>query len=239
MHKPGIPEDLLPPEELWARWGLVAVLGVEEEDPEASVFGAWTEDAGRVLRYDDGGCSRWWFVRCGDGRYALYGSDDAGELGRFTDPQYLGDEAALDPCTGAPAWMPKEARQQAENYPDTCVYWYEGGAWGRAAYPEELKDDGIAVGLGWLHDRGEFLDTVGAWDDDGTLLSREAAERLLSAAETRRLTPELIEFAASEVRPEDEDADPEDVRRMDLAAALRALEISGLDGEGKGGRSQA
>jgi hypothetical protein len=232
MHKPGIPADLLPPERLWARLGLVAVLGAVEEDPEyLSVFGVWAEGDGRVLRYDDGGCSRWWFIRCGGGRYALFGSDDAGELGRYTEPREGRDGPVLDPVAGAPEWLPKEALEVAGNNPGTCVYWCEDGVWQRAAYPEDLKDDGIAVGLGWLHDREEFLDTVSAWDDDGTRLPREAAERLLDAAERRQLTPELLEFAAAEVRPEDEDAGPEDIRKLESTAALRALELSGLNGE--------
>jgi hypothetical protein len=231
MHKPGIPADLLPPERLWARWGLAAVLGAVEEDPEyLSVFGVWAPGDGRVLRYDDGGCSRWWLVRCGGGRYALFGSDDAGGLARYVDPPEGRAGPVLDPVAGAPVWLPKEALQVAGGNPGTCVYWCEDGVWGRAAYPEELTDDGIGVGLGWLHDREEFLDTVSAWDDDGTTLPREAAERLLEAAETRRLTAELLEFAAAELRPEDEDAGPDGVRKLELAAALRTSAISGLDG---------
>lgn len=241
MHKPGIPADLLPPERLWERWGLAAVVGADaKEEGERFRFGVWAEtDADEPrLRYDDGGCSGWWFLDCGSGRFVLFGHDDASRLSRYTEPSVDQEGPPLDRFAGAPGWLPAEVSREVENMPDACVYWCEEGTWARAPYPEELADDGIATGLRWLHDREKFLGELGTWDGQplGVALPEPRAEGLLDAAERRRVTPELLESAAAETEAElaaeaeDEYATLDDVRPLDLPAALRALEATGLGG---------
>lgn len=214
VHRPGVPEDLLPAEQLWARWGALAVVSNSAgEEAQRFRHGLWALE-GR-LRYDDSGCTAWWFVRCGSGRYVLFGRDES--------EQVVGYEPEIDVLAGGPEWLPyEELRERIGACEIACVYWYEGGVWGRAPYPDDLYDDGLDCGMGGLLDRESTVQWIG---DHGEVPVR-VAERLLEGAERYRLTPELLEFA---VREWHEEMGDEYEPVIELPAALRALELTGLD----------
>lgn len=226
MHRPAIPEDLLPPEQLWARWGLFAVVMNSSEEEGSFQRTGWWAASGSRLRYDDSGCTRWWFDRCGAGRYVLFGQDDMGAVNRY--------RPEIDMFAGGPEWLPyKKLRYMAEGDELGCVYWYENGAWARAPYPDDVRDDGVDEGLGSLHSREKTVRELGGLDgsmvDPG--LPRHVAERLLDAAEEGRLTPELVERAREELIHEllQEDAELEEGETLhELPAVIRALELTGL-----------
>ena len=229
MHRPAIPEDLLPPELLWARWGLHAVVtNTSEGEQSFQRAGLWARED--RLRYDDSGCTRWWFDRCGPGRYVLFGQDDAGKVDWY--------EPAIDMLAGGPQWLPyKKLRYMLDGHELGCVYWYENGAWDRAPYPDDVKDDGLDEGLGFLHSRERTLRSLQGLDGSGLDpgLPQHVAERLLDAAETYQLTPELLEFARQELLEELEDDDDEWQQTegetlQELLVVVRALELTGLNG---------
>ncbi|MFE3827478.1 hypothetical protein [Streptomyces sp. NPDC059092] len=212
VHRPGLPGDLPAPELLWARWAAVAVVTARDEASMGRYpTGCWIDAGG--LHLDDCG-STWWTLRRYDGgRAVLYGEDESSDV-KWHKP-------AVDMLAGAPEWLPYATlRDLLEGYELGCVYWYENGAWARAPYPDDLRDDGLDCGIRRFLDPVDVLDTLGDHldaDVDGA-----AARTLLDHAERSTVTPEVLDtfLATTEA---DTGSGP---------ARLRALRRAGLDGSG-------
>ncbi|RSS84372.1 hypothetical protein [Streptomyces sp. WAC06614] len=210
IARPGRPQDLPAPDVLWARWGLVAVLEatVAAEERGGHRTGHWID--GHGLRLDDCGCTWWTLSRLGEGRFVLYGEDESSGV-KWHEP-------AVDMLATGPDWLPYERlRELLEGYELGCVYWYENGAWARAPYPEDLSDDGLDCGMSRFVDRADALRNL-AYGDQEWGRPAVPAEELLTAAEERRLTPELLRAAVGD--------SPAAAR--ELPAMLRTLERTGL-----------
>ncbi|MFH8412884.1 hypothetical protein [Streptomyces collinus] len=209
INRPGLPGDLPPPEMLWARWALIAVLEATSADEEAyHRTGTWVDDTG--LRLDDAGCTWWELAPRGAGRYVLYGEDESSGCKWHQPP--------VDMLAGAPAWLPHdELADYLSGNELGCVYWYENGSWARAAYPGTLGDDGLDCGMSRFTDRDDVLRTIA--DEDHGATSARDAQALLANAEDHRLTPELLMSLTG---------DPAG-RPRDRPAMTRALELARLD----------
>lgn len=215
VHQPGLPEDLPPAEELWARWALLAALEAtteSEERPPHYRTGRWIDDEG--LHWDDCGCTWWIMSKESDGRFVLYGEDEASDVKCH--------EPAIDVLAGGPDWLPyEELRDRLEGYEIGCVYWYENGAWARAPYPDDLGDDGLYCGMSSFIDRGEVLGELRNLLDD--TVDGPSADSLLADAEAYRLEPHgLLE----RLRPTNRYDGP-----GDRPAIVRALARAGLTGK--------
>ncbi|WP_329620171.1 hypothetical protein OG357_06180 [Streptomyces sp. NBC_01255] len=212
IHRPGLPEDLPAGEALWARWALLASLGAttkEESRPSGYRTGRWIDDEG--LHYDDAGCTWWTMSRMGEGRFVLYGEDEASGV-KWHEPP-------IDMLAGGPDWLPyDELHDRLKGYELGCVYWYENGSWARAPYPDDLGDDGLDCGMSDFVDRGRTLSELSD-HIDGTV-DGPSADTLLAEAEAHRLEPGLL---LERLRPTDPDGDP-----RDLPAVARALTLAGL-----------
>lgn len=208
IQRPGLPADLPDPEVLWARWALVAVVEATTEAEESTRYrtGTWIDDEG--LHLDDCGSTWWTFSRLGDGRYVLFGEDESSGC-KWHEPP-------VDMLAGGPDWLPyEELRDRLEGNELGCVYWYENGAWARAPYPEDLKDDGLDCGMSRFVERDEALRLL----DEYVGYGGPAHQVLMEHAESRRLTPELLQEHVSSA----EGGAP------DLPAMTRALRRAGLD----------
>ncbi|MDK1344547.1 hypothetical protein QNO09_14750 [Streptomyces sp. 378] len=195
---------------LWARWALIAVLEAtaQGEREVRHRTGTWVDGEG--LHLDDSGCTWWGFSPRGEGRYVLSGEDESSGV-KWHEPP-------VDLLAGAPGWLPHDRlKDLLSGYELGCVYWYENGAWARAAYPGTLDDDGLDCGTSRFTDRTDVLHTIA--DEEHGATSAGDAEDLLAHAENYRLTPELLMSLT---------ADP-DWRQRDRPAMTRALERAGLN----------
>ncbi|UNZ15832.1 hypothetical protein [Streptomyces sp. 891-h] len=219
IHRPGQPQDLPDPEEMWARWAFAAVLCAtsEREGQRSGLSGWWLDAARGGLRMDDRGCTWWALWRWGEGRFLLCGWDESGEL--------IGFEPPVDMFAGAPQWLsPSRLEELVDPFQFGCVYWYEHGRWSRAPYPDELWDDGLDIGL------NSALDLEAAADLRRIDVARLKAdiEELNRAATHFRVTErQLCAFADRAVAS--------GASSLDVPAMLRALDASGL---GKGAETE-
>ncbi|MFG2712968.1 hypothetical protein ACGFX2_20780 [Streptomyces goshikiensis] len=217
IHRPGLPGDLPAAEVLWARWALVAVLeATTAAEGRRHRTGLWLDGDG--LHFDDGGCTWWGMERLGEGRYVLYGEDEASGV-KWHEP-------AVDMLARGPDWLPYATlRDLLQGWELGCVYWYENGAWARAPYPADLKDDGLDCGMSRFVDPGEALSMVTGVECGPGRLDRRTAAGLLEAAENYRLAPEdLAALPAGD---------------LDLPAMRRALDLAGLSGASAAGVPRA
>ncbi|MFD5712250.1 hypothetical protein ACFWHW_17970 [Streptomyces pharetrae] len=212
IHRPGLPEDLPPGEELWARWALLAAVEAttkEEERTSGYRTDIWIDEDG--LHWDDSGCTWWVMSRTAPGRFVLYGEDESSGAKWHNPP--------VDMLAGGPDWLPyAELQDRLEGYELGCVYWYEGESWARAPYPDSLADDGLDCGMSRFVDRdqvlGELTDHI-----DGTVAG-PSADTLLADAEAHRLQPQQLLRRLRGVTP--------DHGPRDLPAVARALGLAGL-----------
>ncbi|CAL9388128.1 hypothetical protein SUDANB105_01200 [Streptomyces sp. enrichment culture] len=215
IHRPGLPDDLPPGDELWARWALLAAVEATTEDEQRGGgyrTGRWIDDEG--LHWDDSGCTWWTMSRMGGGRFVLYGEDESSGV-KWHEPP-------IDMLAGGPDWLPyEELRDRLEGNELGCVYWFENGSWARAPYPDDLGDDGLDCGLGWVVDRGRVLGELADRVDDTA--GGPTADGFLADAEAHRLRPEPL---LRRLRPAHPGDDP-----LDLPAVARALALAGLTGQ--------
>ncbi|KPI33113.1 hypothetical protein OV450_6766 [Actinobacteria bacterium OV450] len=214
IHRPGRPGDLPAAELLWARWALVAVLEATTAAESRGVHrtGHWIDAGG--LHLDDCGCTWWTLARMGRGRFVLYGEDESSAV-KWHEPR-------VDMLAHGPDWLPHETlRELVGSWELGCVYWYENGAWARAPYPDDLKDDGLDCGMSRFADRGEVLGLLAGHG--------RAAQELLEAAEAYRLAPQALDAVVAGAG----DGDPDDDRDepWDLPAMHRALRLAALTAE--------
>ncbi|MFD3664831.1 hypothetical protein ACFWVF_30235 [Streptomyces sp. NPDC058659] len=212
IHRPGLPGDLPKGEVLWARWALLASMSAtteEEGRPSGHRTGRWIDDEG--LHHDDAGCTWWTMSRMGEGRFVLYGEDEASGV-KWHEPP-------IDMLAGGPDWLPyDELHDRLKGYELGCVYWYENGSWARAPYPDDLGDDGLDCGMSDFVDRDRTLRELSDHIDGAT--DGPSADALLAEAEAHRLKPGPL---LDRLRPTNPDGDP-----LDLPAVARALTLAGL-----------
>jgi hypothetical protein len=218
VHRPGLPQDLPPAEELWARWALLAAVGAtteEEERRSGYRTGCWIDRQG--LHRDDAGCTWWIMSRLGEGRFVLYGEDESSDV-KWHEPP-------IDMLAGGPDWVPhEELRDRLEGYELGCVYWSED-VWGRAPYPDDLDDDGLDCGMSGYIERSEVVGELASYL--GETADGPSADSLLADAEAYRLDVPLLLERLRPVSPDDEP--------LDLPAVARALALAGLAGPGSTG----
>ncbi len=213
MHTPGEPGDLPRPEVMWGRWGLAAVLTADGKDEGVPFRTGWWFEGPDTLRRDDCGTTEWTFRRLGEGRYVLHGLDDCGEFHVL--------EKSYDLLAGAPGWLPVDAlRALVEDDLVGCVYWYGDGAWGRAPYPPELRDDGLDIGMDGTLDPERALTGLGL----SACELGPMTDTLTAAADSRTLSVAHLDALGALA------ASVAGVRPPDLPAMRRALEVSGLGG---------
>ncbi|MEV0370699.1 hypothetical protein AB0I10_12845 [Streptomyces sp. NPDC050636] len=138
MQRPSVPEDLDHPERLWARAATLAVVAAAMDDWDEFSWGS------RGLECWNGGGSYWWRLKLfEDGRALLCGQDSDGSYTHDGGQQ-------IDFLAGGPEWLPwEQLRDDAEGNLFGFVYWWQGGAWDRAPYPEKLPDDGLEMAMSW------------------------------------------------------------------------------------------
>ncbi|MGW1992835.1 hypothetical protein [Embleya sp. NPDC001921] len=135
--RPGLPENLDPPEQLWTRAAATVLLALTKSPRLSSDY---SHDEGELGFWHSNGT--WTLVLRPDGRALLYGQDVD-----CSDTTYVGDEP-VDLLAGAPSWLPAETlRPLIDGYEMGYLYWWEPGAlaWGRASYPDFVEDDGLAA----------------------------------------------------------------------------------------------
>ncbi|WP_405180628.1 hypothetical protein [Nocardia sp. NBC_01377] len=143
----------------------------------------------------------------GDGRFVLYGEDEASGV-KLHEPR-------IDMLAGAPDWLPfEELHDRLEGYELGCVYWYDSGVWARASYPDDLRDDGLDCGMSRFVDREDVLGELRLYLIDGD--HGPSAHHLLSDAEAYRLKARVLLDSLRAARPTDPDA----VARVLVAAGV-------------------
>jgi hypothetical protein len=187
MHRPSEPEDLDPPELLWARATALALLQGDED---------YTLSENELYCWNGGGAYWWRLSLFADGRAVFCGQDSDGSLGHLRDDP-------VDFLAGGPEWLPwEQLRDDAEGLTLGYVYWWQDGGWSRAPYPADLEDDGLEMSASWVGDEAPLHDAL--WDlqvpaeELSAYLGRAAARtvdeqamrRLLTAVEYEDDTPE-------------------------------------------------
>ncbi|MFG2001450.1 hypothetical protein ACGFNU_20100 [Spirillospora sp. NPDC048911] len=179
MHKPGIPDDLPAPPELWAR---AATMAAVEAALPSEDFSAFFSVHANGVTHDDAGGNTWTLSLIEDGRAVLYGCDVEASRTRTREP-------ALDLLADAPAWLPLERLASMQRGAELgFVYWHDTG-WHRIDYPADLPDDGLASTVGLTADTERLVrhiaqDAVGQrWggeevEDDELMEALEETVRL-------------------------------------------------------------
>jgi hypothetical protein len=188
MHRPSVSQNLDHPDELWARATTPAVLRGAGLDGDAYRL---SEDG---LYCDNAGGSYWWRLRVyPDGRALFSGQDADGSHGHLrVDP--------VDFLAGGPKWLPWE-RLRGEVTGDELgyLYWWQDGRWGRAPYPDDLEDDGLAVSAPWAGDGRAVVEALQMFctadDLDGVL------QTFMERARTRTVDQAAVRALVSSVRP--------------------------------------
>lgn len=229
LHRPGRPEDLPDARLLWAWWAAVVIATYDrdqERKPQQHRVGYWIDDDG--LHWDDCGCTWWELTWFGDGRAVLVGEDESSGV-KWHRP-------AIDLLAGAPDWLPRDyLRGLIEDYMVGCLYWFDGGAWHRAPYPDDLADDGLDCGISALTTRagalGEIADRMEFGSADTGM--RELCEQFLADAERGALTESALRSFNETMARLQVKHDPEKgsgARTDDDLAAMVALTArAGLD----------
>ncbi|MFJ3161110.1 hypothetical protein [Streptomyces kanasensis] len=163
MHVPSLPEDLDRPARVWARAVTLALLEracSRRREHDLDDEGVWCHTTGA------GG---WWRVTLLDAdRAVICGQDPDGSH------THVGGEQ-IDFLAGGPDWLPWERlRDDAAGNLLGFVYWWDGGAWHRIAYPEELCEDGMIGTAAWAGTADEFLATALGECRDGMAPGQEA-----------------------------------------------------------------
>ncbi|RKS05084.1 hypothetical protein DFP74_0675 [Nocardiopsis sp. Huas11] len=152
FHQPGRPEDLPPPEMLWAQsrieLGAYRLIEARPEetfayDPVGTTYARGGFTLGPHGTHFNNGSGCWWRLTWVEGgRAVLTGWEPLG--------QDTIDEG-LDLLAGGPDWLPWEwldtlmARYLREQMGVSFLYWWDGAAWGRTDYPDGIGDDGLCT----------------------------------------------------------------------------------------------
>ncbi|MFE9933020.1 hypothetical protein [Streptomyces sp. NPDC005533] len=184
MHTPSRPEDLDHPELLWAR--AVTMAMVDAACTTSTEFSL--DDDG--LWCHSTGAGGWWRLSLFDGERAVFcGQDPDGSHTHAAGEQ-------IDFLAGGPAWLPWELlRDDAEGNLFGFVYWWEGGAWHRIPYPDELREDGLDGAAPWVGSQEEFLAlAVASYDApyDRARSLTEAVARFEALARERKADADAV-----------------------------------------------
>ncbi|WP_017625352.1 hypothetical protein [Nocardiopsis chromatogenes] len=152
FHQPGRPEDLPPPEVLWAHsrieLGAYRLLQAHPEetftyDPVGTTHTRGGFTLGPHGTHFDNSAGCWWRLTWVEGgRAVLTGWEPLGQ-------DTIDEE--LDLLAGGPHWLPRQwldtfiARYLHEQMGVSFLYWWDGTAWGRTHYPDGIDDDGLAT----------------------------------------------------------------------------------------------
>ncbi|MFI0779428.1 hypothetical protein [Streptomyces sp. NPDC021212] len=142
----------------------------------------------------------------------------------------------VDRFANAPDWLPWTGLTEIEDAGHRgYAYWWDGTAWRRAPYPEDLTDDGLDMDLTRISDEqealGEILDAIfeagpagadqtGAGGIDMEADVRRTGQDLLRHAHAGTVTPAVVEAVLGRLGQTDE--------VPGVPAALRAAERAGL-----------
>ncbi|MCY9786568.1 hypothetical protein KIK06_22030 [Nocardiopsis sp. EMB25] len=148
FHRPGLPSDLPPPADLWARGGALAVVCVGCTGGQ----GECTAADGALVVGGRGDGFR--LVLVEGGRAMLLGNDHASSPAS-------GHRRPVDPLGGAPDWLPWDWLGRARRSGADFVYWWDG-EWSRVAYPDDWDDDGLAGAVGRFADHEAAVDGIAA-----------------------------------------------------------------------------
>ncbi|KAB2350111.1 hypothetical protein [Actinomadura rudentiformis] len=211
MHTPGEPSDLEEPRVLWARAATTAI---------ACAAGLLSANVVRLrpdgLNSDASGAGWWTLTLSPDEEAVFSGQDDFSHT-------HLGDEP-VDLLAGLPdrlSWpqLREDLRARALGF----VYWYTGGAWHRAPYPEDLEDDGLDASLSFLADEAE-LTIMLVEDHPRTEDAGRTVAGFLDRAKDRRLHPDDVIALLAAINPQVA-TDPARVKAaLDMATRTGLLE---------------
>ncbi|MFG2981851.1 hypothetical protein ACGFYQ_11435 [Streptomyces sp. NPDC048258] len=210
MHTPSRPDDLEPPELLWARAVTLAVI-----DAACSVRTEYAVDDDGVWCHSTG-AGGWWrlTVLDGGGRAVLCGQDPDGSH------THVGGEQ-IDFLAGGPGWLPWDLlRDDAAGNLFGFVYWWQDGAWHRIPYPDEVREDGLDGAAPWAGSHEEFLElAVTSYDVpyERQRLLTGAVERFVERARERKADEAAVAALLAPALTEDGPAP-----RLDVALALAA-----------------
>ncbi|MFH9250284.1 hypothetical protein ACH4LK_33250 [Streptomyces lydicus] len=179
---PGRPELLPSPEVLWQHAATLAAWSAESPLP---VHNYRVDGTG--LRSDDVGNGWWALTWVEGGRAVLHGIDN-------DYSETVGRPWPVDLLAGGPHWLPWEwLTAEIEGDEEIgFVYWWADGAWGRAPYPAEVRDDGVAAMV--PADDAEVravLDALRADGADPDEVRRRGTEEARAAAARSVGRPEL------------------------------------------------
>ncbi|MFF4699562.1 NUDIX hydrolase [Streptomyces chattanoogensis] len=164
-----------PPEVLWSRGAALAAWAAEGPLP---VHNYRVDEAG--LHSEDCGNGYWSLTWVEGGRAVLHGIDNDYSEG-------IGLTPPVDLLAGGPDWLPWEwlialIRNEVLGF----VYWWADGAWGRAPYPDDLREDGLTAIV--AADDSEVRTVLDALTEDGAdpeeMRRRGTAEAQAAAART-------------------------------------------------------
>ncbi|MFD0684145.1 hypothetical protein [Actinomadura fibrosa] len=220
MQRPGTPDELLDPAELWARGGTVAA--IEAAALVSRDFsGCYSVHADGVT-WDDSGGNEWTLSLLDGGRAVLYGCDHEGSWTRFREPE-------LDLLEGAPDWLPLDRLTPMQRGAELgFVYWYDG-VWHRVDYPADVKDDGLGSTVGEIVDMEELADYVAyylvgdEWGGGGREEVGEVLEGMIRQARDRALSAQSFAWLSDGMEPDVAAA-------LDVAAAARLTGGAGSAG---------
>jgi hypothetical protein len=227
MQKPGNPEELPDPWDLWVRVATMAALEAAISPDDAAGFSV---RANRVT-YDDFGGNEFRLALIEADRAVLYGCDN--EMSRTR-----GRKPPLDLLAGAPGWLPREPladMQQAHEL--GFVYWYDG-AWERIPYPAEVIDDGLASTAGKAADMRRLVRLASDFllgyklgeqieDDEDSEQLDQALAVVIRRAEQGALV-EMVRQARERALSAESFAWLGDHWNLDIASALRLADRAGL-----------
>jgi hypothetical protein len=149
------------------------------------------------LYYEGGGGSCWWRITLAPGGEAVFSGQDSD--GSYT---HLGAQP-VDLLAGLPErliWpqLRDDMRDRVLGY----VYWYTGGAWHRAPYPEDLEDDGLAMSLDFLAWADEDVIDILLDDRPSAPDATRTGVRFLEQAAAGLLRPDDVTALLDAINPE-------------------------------------
>lgn len=224
MRRPSVPEDLAEAGELWERALTLALATTAVGDGDEYTLKGRTS----VYCWSSGG-AYWWRLELFEGdRALLTGQDSDGSYTHLRKPQ-------VDLLAGGPDWLPWERlRADAADHVLGYAYWWQGGAWARAPYPDDLSDDGLGMSVPWAAPGGagvrkltERLASVHGPDDD----PEEGVVRFLGRVRARTVDEAAVGALAEALYPLDlreEDELVEGATEVDRAAALTLARTVGV-----------
>jgi hypothetical protein len=189
VHRPGRPEDLPDPNLLWTRWAALATATSDtDEDYDWYLPFRW------YLHFANWGSTWMGMARYDDGRFVLFGEDEASYTKWHKTP--------IDVLAEAPTWLPLDKlRDLVRDAMIGFVYWYEDSTWHRAPYPETLADDGLDCSMASLSltTAEEAASVLTSWCEDCDRAS-DARLDFMAQAEHGAVTDDVLNELAEHAK---------------------------------------